>query len=180
MDEDALKEDLKNLRSQMDHLRGLLGQKNSPAHAYGMLEVMERMERLVEKKLEQINDFTGASAGIYAGLENLESALMRGIESLHSTVFDGKTIGYEVDAVHPAWMSELENMWIEKEIREKELFVRAMQEEFGFDADTSRILYDLYYRMKEQGVEDINQKYFAILASYSYGRTAEFDPKNNV
>ena len=180
VDEDALKEDLENLRRQMDRVRGLLGQKTPPVHTYGMLEVLVRTERLIEKKLEQIRDFTGASTGIYAGLESLESSLMRGIEWLHGSVFDGKTIRYEVDSVHPAWMSELENMWIEKEIREKELFVRAMQEEFGFDAETSRILYDLYYCMQEQGVEDINQKYFAILASYGYGRTAEFDLKNNV
>jgi len=180
VDEDALEEDLEKLRTQMDHVRGILGQKNPPNSLYGMLDVMERTEELIEKKLEQISDFLGASAGIYAGIESLEIALMRGIECLHGAVFDGKVIRYNVEAVDPAWIVELENICMEKEIKEKEVFVRALQEEFGFDTETSQILCNLYCHMQEQDVEDINQKYFAILASYGYGRTTEFNLKNNV
>ena len=53
-----------------------------------------------------------------------------------------------------------------------------MKEHFGFDDETSRILYDLYYRMQQSGVEDLNRKYFAILASYVYSNSVNKSIKN--
>ena len=55
-----------------------------------------------------------------------------------------------------------------------------MKEHFGFDDETSRILYDLYYRMQQSGVEDLNRKYFAILASYVYSNSVNKSIKNTV
>lgn len=147
VDEDALKEELKNLRNQMECIRGLLSRRNPPSSAWGLLEVMERTERLIEKKLEQINDFLGASAGCYGGLGAQKAGVQRGIECLHESVFDGRRIDYRVNNLNLNWIAELDRKWIERELKEKELYIEAMKTHFGFDDDTSRILYDLYYRM---------------------------------
>lgn len=180
VDEDALKEELENLCNQMECVRGLLSAKNPPSSAWSLLDVMERTERLIEKKLEQINDFLGASAGCYGGLETYETSLQRGIECLHGAVFDGKRIDYQVSNINLSWIDELDKKWIERGIKEKELYIEAMKEHFGFDDETSRILYDLYYRMQQNGVEDLNQKYFAILASYVYSNSVNKSLKNTV
>lgn len=180
VDEDALKEELKNLRNQMECIRGLLSRRNPPSSAWGLLEVMERTERLIEKKLEQINDFLGASAGCYGGLGAQKAEVQRGIECLHEAVFDGRRIDYRVDRINMSWIAELDRKWIEREIKEKELYIEAMKTHFGFDDETSRILYDLYYRMQQSGVEDLNQKYFALLASCVYSRSVNANIKNKV
>lgn len=180
VDEDALKEELKNLRNQMECIRGLLSRRNPPSSAWGLLEVMERTERLIEKKLEQINDFLGASAGCYGGLGAQKAGVQRGIECLHESVFDGRRIDYRVDHINMSWIAELDRKWIEREIKEKELYIEAMKTHFGFDDDTSRILYDLYYRMQQSGVEDLNQKYFALLASCFYSSSVSANIKNKI
>ena len=180
VDEDALKEELENVRNQIDCIRGLLSRKNPPSSAWGLLEVMEKTERLIEKKLEQINDFLGASAGCYGGLEAQKAGIQRGIECLHEAIFDGKRIDYRTNNINLSWIAELDRKWIEREIKEKELYIEAMKEHFGFDDETSRILYDLYYRMQQSGVEDLNRKYFAILASYVYSNSVNKSIKNTV
>ncbi len=180
VDEDALKEELENVRNQIDCIRGLLSRKNPPSSAWGLLEVMEKTERLIEKKLEQINDFLGASAGCYGGLEAQKAGIQRGIECLHEAIFDGKRIDYRTNNINLSWIAELDRKWIEREIKEKELYIEAMKEHFGFDDETSRILYDLYYRMQQSGVEDLNRKYFAMLASYIYSDSVNKDIKNTV
>lgn len=180
VDEDALKEELENVRNQIECIRGLLSRKNPPSSAWSLLEVMEKTERLIEKKLEQINDFLGASAGCYGGLEAQKAGIRRGIECLHEAIFDGKKIDYRTNNINLNRIAELDRMWIEREIKEKELYIEAMKEHFGFDDETSRILYDLYYRMQQGGVEDLNQKYFAILASYVYSNSVNKSIKNTV
>lgn len=180
VDEDALKEELENVRNQIECIRGLLGRKNPLSSAWRLLDVMEQTERLIEKKLEQINDFIGASAGCYGGLEADKSSIQRGIECLHEAVFDGKRINYRISNINLYWLAELDRKWIEREIKDKELYIEAMKEHFGFDDETSRILYDLYYRMQQSGVQDLNQKYFAILASFVYSNSVNVDIKNAV
>lgn len=60
---------------------------------------MEHALRLVEKKLDQIDAFKAATAGLYQGISAYGEAMRMGIESLHCSVFDGNTIFYSVDYI---------------------------------------------------------------------------------
>lgn len=180
VDEDALREDLENLRRQMESVRGIMNQKGYPSSVSGLLDSLEQTERLILKKLEQIDDFLGATAGIYDGSDAYADSLKSGIDCMQTVTLHGNKICYILDPLNNDWAVDLENQWIEKEIKEKELFVNAMSGQFGFDDETALILYELYCHMQQEGVEDINQKYFAILASYIYSNSEGFSIKNTV
>lgn len=81
-------------------------------------------------------------------------------------------------------MSEITKSWAEKalELNEqyKEPFVKNMQVQFGFDRETAEILYKLYGLMEAKGIKNINQEYFAMIASvcYPYNKNFFKDPKN--
>lgn len=175
VDEDALKEDLENLRRQMDYVRGLMNRKGYPSSVSGLLGSMEQAERLLEKKLEQIDEFLAASAAIYSSLDGYRCSVKSGIDCLHSSIFDGIRIDYQVDCLNMDWARALEQKWLEREVKQKELYVEAMKEHFGFDDQTAEIMYKLYYNMRCENVENVNQRYFAILASRNY---SDFDGKN--
>jgi len=180
VDEDALKEDLENLRRQMDCVRGIMNQKGYPSSISGLLDSMEETERLIVKKLEQIEDFLSASAGMYEGMDAYENCLKSGIECMLTVTLHGNLFSYRVNPLNREQMAELENKWIQKKIKEKELFVHAMSGQFGFDDQTAELLYKLYDRMQQEHVENINQKYFAILASYVYSNSANASIKNTI
>lgn len=180
VDEDALKEDLENLRQQMDYVRGLMNRKGYPSSVSGLLGSMEQAERLLEKKLEQIDEFLAASAAIYSSLDGYRCSVKSGIDCLHSSIFDGIRIDYQVDCLNMDWARALEQKWLEREVKQKELYVEAMKEHFGFDDQTAEIMYKLYYNMRCENVENVNQRYFAILASYVYSDSAGKSIKNYV
>lgn len=180
VDEDALRDDLVKLQQQMDCVRGMMNQRGYPSSVSGLLDSMEQTKRLIEKKLDQIEDFLSATAGLYDGAEAYADALKGGIECMQTVVLRGNKISYRVNPLNSDWAAELEEKWVEKELKEKELFVNAMSEQFGFDDQTAVILYDLYYRMQQEDVDNINQKYFAILSSYVYSNSAGSSLKNTV
>ena len=180
VDEDGLREDLEKLRKQMDRVRGLMNRMEFLSSVGGLLESMEKTERLIEKKLEQIENFLDATVGLYEGSETYAGILKSGIECMQTAVLHGNMISYMVNPLNSDWAAELEEKWIEKEIKEKELFVNAMSGQFGFDDETALILYELYYRMQQEGVENINQKYFGILSSYVYSNSAGVSIKNTI
>ncbi len=180
VDEDALKEDLENLRHQMDCVRGIMNQKGYPSSVSGLLDSMEQTERTIVNKLEQIEDFLGASAGMYEGLDTYENCLKSGIECMLTVTLHGNLFSYRVNPLNREQIAELENKWIQKKIKEKELFVHAMSGQFGFDDQTAELLYRLYDRMQQENVENINQKYFAMLASYVYSNSANAGIKNTI
>lgn len=175
VDEDALERDAKCIEEQIDQVYELMCvSKNSYT---AMLESLYDALRLVDKKLEQIKGFVNSTIGIYQNADASKESLRRAVSCIDSSTFDNNMINYRMKQIDKEWVNKIKSQWIEKEIREKELYINAMKECYGFDDETSRILYDLYYRMWNAGVTDINQKYFAILASAVYGDTEGFDIK---
>lgn len=167
VDEDALKRDAKCIEEQINQVYELMGRSKVSYSA--MLDSLYDALRLVNKKLDQIEGFVSATGGIYQGAEASKESLGRAVSCIDSSTFDNNMINYRVRQIDREWADKIKSQWIEKEIREKELYINAMKECYGFDDETSQILYDLYYRMWNEGVTDINQKYFAILASPVYG-----------
>ena len=167
VDEDALKRDAKCIEEQINQVYELMGRSKVSYSA--MLDSLYDALRLVNKKLDQIEGFISATGGIYQGAEASKESLGRAVSCIDSSSFDNNMVNYRVRQIDREWADKIKSQWIEKEIREKELYINAMKECYGFDDETSRILYDLYYRMWNEGVTDINQKYFAILASPVYG-----------
>ncbi len=135
---------------------------------------MEHALRLVEKKLDQIDAFKAATAGLYQGISAYGEAMRMGIESLHCSVFDGNTIFYSVDYIDRGWKDDVDKLW---DVRTEAMFVNNMVVHFGFDQNTSKILYKLYMEMYRQDVNNINQEYFALLASCVYA--VDVDSQNN-
>lgn len=178
VDEDALKRDAKCIEEQIDQVYELMGRSKVSYSA--MLDSLYDALRLVNKKLDQIEGFVSATGGIYQGAEASKESLGRAVSCIDSSTFDNNMINYRVRQIDREWADKIKSQWIEKEIREKELYINAMKECYGFDDETSQILYDLYYRMWNEGVTDINQKYFAILASPIYGGEEETGIKTSI
>ena len=175
VDEDALERDAKCIEEQINQVYELMCVSRGSYSA--MLESLKDALRLVDKKLEQIKGFVNSTKGIYQNADAAKESLRRAISCIDSSTFDNNMINYRMKQIDREWTNKIKNQWIEKEIREKELYINAMKECYGFDDETSQILYNLYYRMRNAGVTDLNQKYFAILASVVYGDTEGFDIK---
>lgn len=175
VDEDALKRDAKCIEEQIDQVYELMGR--SKASYSAMLDSLYDALRLVNKKLDQIEGFVNSTGGIYQGVEASKESLGRAISCIDSSAFGNDMGNYQIRQIDREWAGKIKNQWIEKEIREKELYINAMKECYGFDDVTSQILYKLYHQMWMEGVKDINQEYFAILASVVYGDTEGFDIK---
>lgn len=171
VDEDALKEDKRSIERQIRQVYSLIDA--SKGLYYGeWLNSLEMALALIEKKLDQIEDFMSATAGLYENITFYQENLRKGIECLHSAVFDGNVIRYRVNYVDSSWQGIIEKAWMEREnnrnLTIKEPFVNHIVKEFGFDRGTGETLYKLYELMRVRGVENTNQKYFAMLASIAY------------
>ncbi len=178
VDEDALKHELTKLREQINGVYGMMCKEGYPTSLSGMLNCMEQTERLIVDKLEQISQFRAASASLYANMNMYKDNILSGIQCLNGSTLEGKRICYKADPVNTEWASNLNWQWVQNLEEQKVKFVSAMSEHFGFDQEVSNLLYELYFRMDEAGVENVNQKYFAILGSYVYSNEDGFDVKN--
>ena len=171
VNEDALRDDKRNLERQIQQVYSLID-RSKGLYYTDWLDSLEDALRLVEKKLKQIEDFLGSSSGLYQNAEAYKENVKRGIECLNNADFDGNMIHYQVNSIDREWRNTVEAEWQKrKEWRDltiKEPFVNIIVQEFGFDKGTGEALYKLYELMRLQGVEDMNQKYFAMLASVSY------------
>lgn len=171
VNEDALRDDKRNLERQIQQVYSLID-RSKELYYTDWLDSLEDALRLVEKKLKQIENFLGSSSGLYQNAEAYKENVKRGIECLNNADFDGNMIHYQVNSIDREWRNTVEAEWQKrKEQRDltiKEPFVNIMVQEFGFDKGTGEALYKLYEIMRLQGVEDMNQKYFAMLASVSY------------
>lgn len=178
VNEDALRDDKRNLERQIQQVYSLID-RSKGLYYTDWLDSLEDALRLVEKKLKQIENFLGSSSGLSQNAEAYKENVKRGIECLNNADFDGNMIHYQVNSIDREWRNTVEAEWQKrKEWRDltiKEPFVNIMVQEFGFDKGTGEALYKLYEIMRLQGVEDMNQKYFAMLASVSY----KYD-KNNM
>jgi len=166
VDEDALEKDKEHIQEQIQYAYGMMAVTKGSYTA--MIGSLERALDLVEKKLDQIEAFMGATGGLYQNVNSYKANVKKGIECLHSSVFDGSRIDYQIDHVDLCWMQEIGAEWTKKELQVKEPFVKCMEEHFGFDRETAEIMYKLYDRMDMAGVENIDQKFFLMLASVNY------------
>lgn len=171
VNEDKLKEDRYALKDQINRAYSLMIATKCGSYS-SWISSMEYALRLIEDKLDLIGDFKAASGGLYSDIDSYKATLENGIKSLHSAVFDGKTISYPVDYIDRGWKREVESRWGQREQRIietiKEPFVQNMETHFGFDRNTAAIMYKLYEEMDMRGGENIDQEYFAILASITY------------
>ena len=136
---------------------------------------MEHALRLVEKQLDQIDAFKAATAGLYQGISAYGDGVRAGIEGMGGVKLNGTNLAYSVDAIDSDWKSGIDELWNAREARinievleVKETYIHNLMTHFGFDRNTSEIMYKLYMNMEAQGVTNINQEYFALFASYSY------------
>ena len=133
---------------------------------------MESALRLIDKKLDQIDAFKTATEGLYQTIDAYENTLKMGIESISSSIFDGKNISYPVDYIDRGWKADVDQQWAEREQKRieniKEPFIKNMETHFGFDRETSEILYRLYDELDMRGEENIDQKFFLMLGSITY------------
>lgn len=173
VDEDALERDAECIEEQINQVCELMGKSRNYYSA--MYESLREALRLVDKKLEQIRGFVDSTKGIYQNADGAKESLERAVSCLDASTFDNNMINYRMKQIDKEWISRVRNQWIEKEIREKELYINAMKESYGFDDVTAEILYKLYYQMWNIGVTDTNQEYFAILASPVYGESEGID-----
>ncbi len=160
VDEDALERDKECIEEQINRVYELMNAVKGCSYS-ALLGSLENALHLVEKKLRQIESFLGASSGLYQNIGSYQADLKRGIECLHSSVFDGSRINYQVNHADLSWVNRMEKAF-------KETFLKNMEEQFGFDRRTGEILFRLYNSMEKSDAKDVNLEYFKLLASFVY------------
>lgn len=171
VDEDALERDKECIEEQINRVYELMNAVKGCSYS-ALLGNLENALRLVEKKLRQIESFLGASSGLYQNIGSYQADLKRGIECLHSSVFDGSRINYQVNHADLSWVNRIEKDWVKRNLELekafKETFLKNMEEQFGFDRRTGEILFRLYNSMEKSDAKDVNLEYFKLLASFVY------------
>ena len=171
VDEDALERDKLCIEEQINRVYELMNRVKGCSYS-ALLGSLENALHLVEKKLKQIESFLGASSGLFQNISSYQADLKRGIQCLHSSVFDGSMIDYQMDHADLSWIDRVEKDWIKRnlEIEKafKETFLKNMEEQFGFDRRTGEILFRLYNSMEKSNGKDANLEYFKLLASFVY------------
>lgn len=182
VNEDALKEDKERIEAQIRNLSEL--KSVSVGFRSSLIANLENTLNLIRKKLEKIEAFVSSTQGLYQNVDSYRVNIKKAIGYLNQSSLNGIEIQYYCDDITRVWMSEITKSWIEKalEINEqyREPFVKNMQVQFGFDRETAEIFYKLYGLMDITGMENINQEYFAMIASvcYPYNENIFKDPKN--
>ena len=171
VDEDALERDKECIEEQINRVYELMNAVKGCSYS-ALLGSLENALHLVEKKLRQIESFLGASSGLYQNIGSYQADLKRGIECLHSSVFDGSRINYQVNHADLSWVNRIEKDWVKRNLELekafKEPFLKNMEEQFGFDRRTGEILFRLYNSMEKSDAKDVNLEYFKLLASFVY------------
>lgn len=182
VNEDALKEDKERIEAQIRNLSEL--KSVSVGFRSSLIANLENTLNLIRKKLKKIEAFVSSTQGLYQSVDSYRGNIRKAIGYLNQSSLNGIEIQYYCDDITRVWMSEITKSWIEKalEINEqyREPFVKNMQVQFGFDRETAEIFYKLYGLMDITGMENINQEYFAMIASvcYPYNENIFKDPKN--
>ena len=171
VDEDALERDKECIEEQINRVYELMNAVKGCSYS-ALLGSLENALHLVKKKLRQIESFLGASSGLYQNIGSYQADLKRGIECLHSSVFDGSRINYQVNHADLSWVNRIEKDWVKRNLELekafKETFLKNMEEQFGFDRRTGEILFRLYNSMEKSDAKDVNLEYFKLLASFVY------------
>lgn len=97
VDEDELKKDRASIKQQISYVQNIVADQKGSYTSY--LSCLQNALNLVEKKLQQIEDFKGASAGLYQGMDEYSSGIKNGVALLMRKKFNKKTRQYEISAV---------------------------------------------------------------------------------
>ena len=97
VDEDELKKDRASIKQQISYVQNVVAAQKGSYSSY--LSCLQNALNLVEKKLQQIEDFKGASAGLYQGMDNYSCSVKNGIAVLNGKKFNKKTQRYEISTV---------------------------------------------------------------------------------
>lgn len=97
VDEDELKKDRASIKQQISYVQNVVAAQKGSYSSY--LSCLQNALNLVEKKLQQIEDFKGASAGLYQGMDGYSSSIKNGVALLMRKKFNKKTRQYEISAV---------------------------------------------------------------------------------
>lgn len=129
---------------------------------------MEHALRLVEKKLDQIDAFKAATAGLYQGMSAYGDGVRAGIEGMGGVKLNGTNLAYSVDTIDNDWKSGIDKLWNTREIQLKDSYIRTMAIQYGFDREISQLLFRLYSKVEMEYGEMAKQKFPAMIASFCY------------
>lgn len=105
IDEDELERDKENIQRQINHVYSLMSVSKLSYSSY--LGCLQNALALVEKKLRQIDDFLGASAGLYAGMDSYQINIRNGLKEIGGKHFDRATGKYDLAAVKLGWKKKI-------------------------------------------------------------------------
>jgi len=167
VDEDELKRDKEYLEQQINHVYALMSRNKGCFGDY--LEGLNRALELVEKKLDQIEDFLGASAGLYEQMSTYMAFLHRGILCIREDHFDMDSATYDISAIRKEWLCDMDKLW---DVRSKKRFLECIQTQYGFDDETVRIMgniYDKLYKKYPDAVQkEIDWRFTRLMGGLFY------------
>lgn len=167
VDEDELRRLKEELNQQINHVYTLIARNKGGFSDY--LSGLNRTLELIEKKLKQIEDFLGASAGLYQGLGAYQSFLHRGVMCIRDDRFDIDSGSYDLSAIRKEWLDDMDQLW---EKRVKTRFFSSIQKQFGFDEETIRIMqnvYDaLYQKYPDASQREIDWRFTRLMGGFQY------------
>lgn len=170
VDEDELRRLKEELNQQINHVYTLIARNKGGFSDY--LSGLNRTLELIEKKLKQIEDFLGASAGLYQGLGAYQSFLHRGVMCIRDDRFDIDSGSYDLSAIRKEWLDDMDQLW---EKRVKTRFFSSIQKQFGFDEETIRIMqnvYDaLYQKYPDASQREIDWRFTRLMGGFIYDET---------
>ncbi len=178
VNEDALKEDKERIEAQIRNLSEL--KSVSVGFRSSLIANLENTLNLIRKKLKNIEAFVSSTQGMYQSVDSYRGNIRKAIGYLNQSSLNGIEIQYYCDDITRVWMSEITKSWANRTLEAKEPFIENMQVQFGFDRETAEIFFKLYGFMEAKGIKNINQEYFAMIASvcYPYNKNFFKDPKN--
>lgn len=142
IDEDELRKDKECLEQQINDIYSLISRNKGAFEDY--LEYLNGTLELIEKKLEQIEDFLEVSAGLYEEMNTYMSFLHRGIMCIREDRFDVNSATYDISAIRREWLDDMDELW---DARSKKRFFECVQTQYGFDDETFRIMESIYDKL---------------------------------
>lgn len=167
VDEDELRRSKEELERQIAHVYTLMARNKGSFSNY--LLGLNRTLELIEKKLRQIEDFLDASAALYQGLGEYQTFLHRGIRYIQDERFDIDSGSYDLSAIRKEWLDDADKL---RERRVKTRFFSCIQNQFGFDEETVRIMqnvYDaLYQKYPDASRREIDWRFTRLMGGFTY------------
>ncbi len=112
VDQDGLEDSLASIIRMRERLADI---EEWTSSTYTLDYMLERMQRSVEDKLNEIDQFLSASAGCYAGMDGIKNQINAGINCLKSSAFNSATNKFIVNSTDMSWNKELEGKWNKRE-----------------------------------------------------------------